>query len=291
MFLKTLLKGHFHQLFRSIKFLEQQNKQSLQVDLILSLLEEIDQLQAYISLLIFVDESLPMIRCQRALSELESDLGKLNLIMDEQRTKNLQKLLGIDSNEWMAVLSKEEEKEEVIYRQSTHELLLNTIHATEKIVLDHLQNSEHEMLKLKTLDYFPNRLKMGLEQFERKDFSGLEELICEVEYNFWALKKLGSTSDGAKAENLKSDLADLHEKFKMRSMYLDVLGKMDDMEEIGQKLRCEVKRVETEILASKEHFQELSRKIFKHLSHVLAERSSAPSKSDHLSEPPINLLE
>jgi len=64
-----------------------------------------------------------------------------------------------------------------------------------------------------------------------------------------------------------------------------------DIEVIGQKLQREVKVLEREILASGDHFQELNRNIFKHLSHVLAEGSSTPSKMDHLSEPPLNLRE
>ena len=77
--LKSLYKAYYHQLYDAIKYLDQEAINRTGQSAIRLLNTNIDQLSALISLLIHVDETLPLIRCQGALGRFKKDFADLYL--------------------------------------------------------------------------------------------------------------------------------------------------------------------------------------------------------------------
>ena len=290
----SAFKEHFHQLYRSIRFLEGEIKDKTREEVVVMLKRNIEELTSFVNLLISVDETLPLLRCQKALHGFEKDLSELYLVYLEEDLLDLEKAMELEHREFHALLASEKKKKKDKYRELAHDLYLNTIHATDQFVSNHIKVMNPENVKEKIVSYFENTIKVINEQYLSSRFEGLKETVFEISYNFELLRKMGSESNMDEGQKIISELSYLREKLTNRLLYLDAARKISDLEAGSmdvQQLNNRVIDIEDELLGSSASFEKLSNRIIDYLRKVLWEKSGAVGESRHDSVPPINLRE
>ena len=290
--IKRLFSEHFHQLYRTLRYLDRDETDRTGEEIVNLMKQNIDQLNAFLSLLAYIDPRLPLIRCQEALGRFHADVVDLYLTYLEERLIGKEQILYDESQDINILLAIDEADQRSQYSKSLHDLYLNTIHATEEVVIEHLNALNEERLRSKIVEYFQHQGEVVLEHFERSDFDGLAILISEINDNFELLVKLSMpVEDEIILVEIREELKFLQDKMKYRMLYLDSIQRLlrHNFREasVDKDLRQKIGVLEKEITGERDHFESLTSSITQYLQKILWQEGEEPSL--HSSVPPINL--
>ena len=275
--LKSLYKAYYHQLYDAIKYLDQEAINRTGQSAIRLLNTNIDQLSALISLLIHVDETLPLIRCQGALGRFKKDFADLYLNYLEANLVKAHPELFDENREIGQILSHEEYLSKDRYAKSLHELYLNTIHATGKVVENHINDLNDDILRIKTNEYFQNLVNIYREHLQDADFDSLDLVLDEIYYNlsiFQGVKTIGDEFEtDVVIKHLLTDVQHLKEMLVARKLYHDTAkklrfyGRMDD--DLDRDLLGRMQSIESSLLHGGGYLDAFGDQLLSHLSKIL----------------------
>lgn len=274
---KSLYKHYYHQIYNNIKFLDQLAIQRSGESVIRLLNKNIDQLSALISLLIFVDESIPLIRCQSALGKFKQDFVDLYLNYLEENLVKAQPELFDENRQVTKILAREETLMKDRYAHSIHELYINTLHVTEKVVFDYIDQMNEDKLRVKTHAYFRHQINIYLEHLEEGDFDHLDLILSEIFYNLLLFKQTRPIESGeyedAELDLILDTIQQLKEMLEARKLYHDTArklqfyGTLDD--QMDKDLLNKMRLIEHSLLKGGGHLESFAGKLLKYLSRLL----------------------
>lgn len=174
MSIKSAVKPYYHYLYRTLKVADANLHKNNEEEMVHVMIEDIVRLDALVSLLVYVDNTLPLIRCQKAFAKLKSELDNLYYLYREQ------KVIGHKHHETLGwQIGKAIDLDIAIMAQTfmaqSNDLYLNTIHSTEKILGKHINLISDQDFQVGIMAYFTD----CLEEIEAFD---LNERIEEVGY-------------------------------------------------------------------------------------------------------------
>ena len=239
MSIKQSVKPYFHYLYRTIKFADGKLHEHHQEELVNVIIEDIVRLDALISLLVYVDHTLPVIRCQKAFATLKSDLENIYYLYREQRlighrhhaTLGWQIGKAIDLD--IAILGEK-------FKSQSYDLYLNTVHATEQIVGKHINHISDEQFTAGTLAYFTDCL-------EQIDAFDIDERLDEVGYlirgllaNLHFVAYIANNKESLKEERFFNLLTDAVSILKTMHVYQITLKSMGSSNQLVGDLATEL---------------------------------------------------
>ena len=274
---KSLYKYYYHQLYDAIKYLDREAINRSSESAIRLLNKNIDQLSAFISLLTYVDETIPLIRCQGALGKFKKDFIDLYLSYLEENLVKSNPVLFDENKQIDQILSREESLSRDRYSKSVHELYLNTIHATEKVVIDHINQMNEDKLGVKTHEYFRNLVEVYLEHLQEGDFDSLDLILAEIYYNLLLFRETKPIESGEyqdeELDHLLDTLHQLKEMLLARKLYHDTARKLQfygaQDEEMDKDLLNKMRQIENGLIRGGGYLESFGDKLLSYLSQLL----------------------
>lgn len=228
--IKNSIKPYYHYLYITLKQADVNLHKNNEEEMVNVMIEDIVRLDALISLLVYVDNTVPVLRCQKAFAKLKSELEGLYYLFREQKlighrhhaTLGWQIGKAIDVD--LDLLSKN-------FKSQSNELYLNTINATEQAIADHVSHVSDEHFIEGIMGYFTN----CLEEIKEKN---LEDNLYEVGYlirsllaNLHFVSYAGNKTEILKEKSFFNILSDAVTTLKTMHVYqmtLKATG-LDDM--------------------------------------------------------------
>lgn len=275
--IKEHFKLYYRQLFDAIRYLDQDAINRSGESAIRLLNQNIDQLSAFISLLTHIDETIPLIRCQGALGKFKKDFIDLHLNYLEENLVEENPLL-FDENKMIGkILSREESLTRDRYGKSVHDLYINTIHATEKIIMDHVDQVNEDKLRVKTFEYFTNLLSVYSEHLREGDFESLDLLLGEIYYNLLLFMEkepvVSEDTIDEPGKDLLKTIYHLKEILTARKLYHDTArklqfyGSMDS--DLDKDLLDKIQSIENSLIKGGSQFEALGDQLTEYLNRKL----------------------
>jgi hypothetical protein len=276
--IKALLKHHYQEMYHDIKHLDQETKDRSSESVIRRLNNNTDQLSSFINLLAHVDETIPLVRCQSALGRFKKDFFDLHLNYLEERLVAENPLLFDEHGKIKNMLAHEESISKQHYLQSVHQLYINTIHATENLVEQHIDQLNEEGLRSKVYEYFKNAINVYLEHLARSDFDTLDIALTDIYYNLLIFQQIkpqeisdSSTDDGGK--ELLNLMFHLRKILETRKLYYDTVKKLQfygcTEDQLDKDLIAKMQVTEKQLLNAENEFGTFGDQLLKFLNRVL----------------------
>lgn len=163
MSIKSAVKPYYHYLYRTLKAVDANLHKKNEEEMVNVMIEDIVRLDALVSLLVYVDNTIPLIRCQKAFAALKSELENLYYLYREQKiighkhhsTLGWQIGKAIDLD--IAIIAER-------FKSHSNDLYLNTVHATEQAISKHINQLSDDDFKIGIMAYFTDCIE-EIEEF------------------------------------------------------------------------------------------------------------------------------
>lgn len=274
MHIQSVFKHYYQQLYEHLQSIDQGSDDRSSEIKIRMLNHYADQLMAFVNLLAFIDEKIPLLRCQKAIAKLKEDLYALYVnYLEEQLVRENPQLYN-EHRDFKKILSREEAINRKAYDESVHQLYLNTIHASSTIIEDHLNQLNEDRIRSDIFHYFRNIIEVYNAVLQKEDFDRMDELLSEIYYNFSlfysGVAELLEDTEGLEIIQLLQKMCKITEERKLyhnTANKLQIYGYPED--QLDRDLLVQIQAHEQVLLLSLDQLESLGNRILQYLNRIL----------------------
>jgi hypothetical protein len=272
--IQSVFKHHYQQLYEHLQSIDQDSDDRSSEIKIRLLNHYADQFRAFVNLLAFIDEKIPLLRCQKAIAKLKEDLHALYVnYLEEQLVRENPELYN-EHRDFKRILAREEAINRKAYAESVHQLYLNTIHVSSTIINDHLDQLNEDRMRSDIFHYFRNIIEVYNAVLQKEDFDKMDELLSEIYYNFSlfysGISGLSEDTEGLEIIQLLQKMCKTTEERKLyhnTANKLQIYGYPED--QIDRDLLGQIQAHEQALLLSLDQLESLGNRILQYLNRTL----------------------
>ena len=192
-------------------------------------IEDIVRLDALVSLLVYVDGTLPLIRCQKSFSKMMEEIKGLQYLYRERRllTSSFNKYFN-----WNIGASIEVDLDSYAqeYQKGTSDIYMNAVHVGEKAVSNHLSLLKEEKVIIGILAYFTETLALLAEEMKGASIHQAGYNTRSLLANLRFIAYLDCSEERLKNSNFYTLLKDASLKFKVLHIEELTIKRLSDNE-------------------------------------------------------------
>ena len=287
--IKYVFNDYFHFLYRSLRFLDQESKTSHEEEVIHMMKQNVDKLNAFINMLSYVDPTIPLLRCQSAIASFHRDLLDLHRTVQEEKLIEMEAFMYGDAGEISGVLSVEEGNKRNVFQKQVRELFLNTIHATERLTMRHINGLNNDHIKDQIIKYFEALLESVQEHMLEEDYQPLASAVEELFNNFILIHRISPEGTPHRYGSLIKSLDKLRKEFNRRNLYVTSINKIDYYgyrdNEIKRDLLAKLDDLERALQHEAGSFENLKQAV---LGYLKTKMWASEADDIHVSVAPVN---
>ncbi len=219
--IKYNLCDHYHLLYRSLKFLNRESQTETNEELISMMQRSIDKLNAFVNLLAVVDPTLPLLRCQNAIAAFHRDVHSLFMNYREGRFLEMESAVIENTESMQSMWQLEGDVKKDRFRSEAHDLYLNTLHSTEKIIERHVNRLDSVAIRNRILQYFEDLVDSVVEHLKLGDYELVFGAVNELYFNLQMIHGVGSKHFVEQYQHVSDRIRILRKELGLLKVYDD----------------------------------------------------------------------